>query len=420
MPETPLPRCDLSPREREVAEAYAEGLSHKQIAERLHIAPATVRTHLGAIYRKLGVSNKIQLLEDLRRAEVSEQAARRERLDLAAERGLVEPDDPWWAVSAVDPSKTGHRLLPRVSGLRRETRRALQSSLLGSERIEPWLRASGVHFQAVAEALPGVVLLKDLALRYVYANRFFLAQWQLRADQVAHRIQQEVFSGGLGFAWSRATDDRDARVLQTGQATGFYLVRVLLGAGRDSVLWARKLPLRNAEGRISHVLTIGIDVTTLERAEEKGTRLPSAAMPSAKVDGESICAAVRARILVIDAEPETRQLSIEALERIGHTVETAASGHEALACLALRRFDLIVADISDSDIHGSTLQQVLAVRHPELLERLVFTSRRGPFPGLNDVANTGARLLEKPFAARDIVAWIESKFAQFAGTHRES
>jgi TolB-like protein/DNA-binding CsgD family transcriptional regulator len=51
----------LSRREREVAAAYAEGESHKEIASRLFLAPSTVRTHLGSVYRKLGVSSKIEL-----------------------------------------------------------------------------------------------------------------------------------------------------------------------------------------------------------------------------------------------------------------------------------------------------------------------------------------------------------------------
>ena len=58
-------RADLSGRERQVAEAYAAGASHRQIADRLFIAPATVRTHLSTIYRKLGVSTKIELLRAL-------------------------------------------------------------------------------------------------------------------------------------------------------------------------------------------------------------------------------------------------------------------------------------------------------------------------------------------------------------------
>jgi len=51
----------LSPRELQVASAYANGASYREIADALFIAPATVRTHLGSIYRKLGVSSKLEL-----------------------------------------------------------------------------------------------------------------------------------------------------------------------------------------------------------------------------------------------------------------------------------------------------------------------------------------------------------------------
>ncbi len=51
----------LSEREAEVARAYANGDSYHQISERLFIAPSTVRTHLAKIYRKLGVSSKLEL-----------------------------------------------------------------------------------------------------------------------------------------------------------------------------------------------------------------------------------------------------------------------------------------------------------------------------------------------------------------------
>lgn len=51
----------LSQRELEIASAYAAGQTYHQIARHLHIAPSTVRTHLATIYRKLGVSSKIEL-----------------------------------------------------------------------------------------------------------------------------------------------------------------------------------------------------------------------------------------------------------------------------------------------------------------------------------------------------------------------
>lgn len=51
----------LTDRERAVAERFAAGLTYRQIGEALCIAPSTVRTHLAAIYGKLGVRNKIEL-----------------------------------------------------------------------------------------------------------------------------------------------------------------------------------------------------------------------------------------------------------------------------------------------------------------------------------------------------------------------
>ncbi len=55
----------LTDRELAIAERYAQGESHKQIARALFIAPSTVRNHLAAIYRKLGVSSKIALVSAL-------------------------------------------------------------------------------------------------------------------------------------------------------------------------------------------------------------------------------------------------------------------------------------------------------------------------------------------------------------------
>ncbi len=53
--------AQLSDRERQIAHAYASGDGYRRIAERLFIAPSTVRTHLATIYRKLGVSSKLEL-----------------------------------------------------------------------------------------------------------------------------------------------------------------------------------------------------------------------------------------------------------------------------------------------------------------------------------------------------------------------
>ena len=52
----------LTRREREVLALVAEGLRNRRIADRLFISETTVRHHLTAIFRKLGVSNRLELL----------------------------------------------------------------------------------------------------------------------------------------------------------------------------------------------------------------------------------------------------------------------------------------------------------------------------------------------------------------------
>lgn len=62
-PEAPAaPALDeLSPREREVTIAVAEGLTNKQVALRLDISERTVKAHLAAVFDKLGVPDRLQL-----------------------------------------------------------------------------------------------------------------------------------------------------------------------------------------------------------------------------------------------------------------------------------------------------------------------------------------------------------------------
>ena len=50
----------LTPREREVLEALAEGLSDKEIAQRLKISNETQRTHVMNLLSKLGVHSRLQ------------------------------------------------------------------------------------------------------------------------------------------------------------------------------------------------------------------------------------------------------------------------------------------------------------------------------------------------------------------------
>ncbi len=53
----------LSEREVEILRLAKRGLPNPQIAQSLHISPGTVRNHLSAVYRKLGVHSRHEALQ---------------------------------------------------------------------------------------------------------------------------------------------------------------------------------------------------------------------------------------------------------------------------------------------------------------------------------------------------------------------
>jgi DNA-binding NarL/FixJ family response regulator len=50
----------LSPRELEVLDMAALGLTNVQIGHRLHVSVHAVKFHLAAVYKKLGVANRTE------------------------------------------------------------------------------------------------------------------------------------------------------------------------------------------------------------------------------------------------------------------------------------------------------------------------------------------------------------------------
>jgi DNA-binding NarL/FixJ family response regulator len=57
---------DLSSRGREILKLVVEGLSNAQIAGRLYLTESTIKQHLGAVYKELGVSNRTQAAKMMR------------------------------------------------------------------------------------------------------------------------------------------------------------------------------------------------------------------------------------------------------------------------------------------------------------------------------------------------------------------
>ena len=55
----------LTPAEQRVVALVAEGLTTRQIADRLHISSFTVGSHLRHVYQKLGINSRVQLTREV-------------------------------------------------------------------------------------------------------------------------------------------------------------------------------------------------------------------------------------------------------------------------------------------------------------------------------------------------------------------
>jgi DNA-binding NarL/FixJ family response regulator len=55
---TPRPGDELSARERQVLRLVGKGLANKQIGRALGISEATVKAHVGNVFRRIGVTDR--------------------------------------------------------------------------------------------------------------------------------------------------------------------------------------------------------------------------------------------------------------------------------------------------------------------------------------------------------------------------
>ena len=56
-----VPRL-LTARQQDIVAALLEGASNREIARRLGVSEQTVKNHLSAIYGRLGIENRVQLV----------------------------------------------------------------------------------------------------------------------------------------------------------------------------------------------------------------------------------------------------------------------------------------------------------------------------------------------------------------------
>jgi len=106
----------------------------------------------------------------------------------------------------------------------------------------------------------------------------------------------------------------------------------------------------------------------------------------------------RARILVVDDEDFVRSVIIDVLATLGHQVDAASGGAEALRRCEQMRYDLIVSDLRMPKMDGTALYQALRDKYGSAMPRMIFVTGQAhslDYAGFLGIA--GVPVLAKPF-----------------------
>jgi CheY-like chemotaxis protein len=106
----------------------------------------------------------------------------------------------------------------------------------------------------------------------------------------------------------------------------------------------------------------------------------------------------RARILVVDDEDFVRSLIVDILTDLGHQVDAASGGAEALRRCKQMRYDLIVSDLRMPKMDGAALFQALRDNYGPAMPRMIFVTGQAhslDYAGFLGIA--GVPVLAKPF-----------------------
>jgi DNA-binding NtrC family response regulator len=124
------------------------------------------------------------------------------------------------------------------------------------------------------------------------------------------------------------------------------------------------------------------------------------------------------KILIVDDELIMRESLAGWLERDGHTVQTAASGEEALAKLKQTHFDIFLVDIKMEGMSG--LEVLRRVKESDPDAEVVMITAYGSIPSAIEAMKDGAYdYMLKPFDPNELGVLIE-KIIQYQEQAREN
>ena len=109
----------------------------------------------------------------------------------------------------------------------------------------------------------------------------------------------------------------------------------------------------------------------------------------------------KAKILIVDDEVHVCNSIAEALKAVGHVVETALSGEEALKKLEVHKYDLIITDLMMPGISGMELLQALKKSDPKV-RVIMITGYPSTKSTVAAIKSGAVDYLPKPFAPSEL------------------
>lgn len=116
-------------------------------------------------------------------------------------------------------------------------------------------------------------------------------------------------------------------------------------------------------------------------------------------------------VLVVEDDPDVRDLAVEILEMNGYAVRSAGNGAEALSILRRERdIGLIFTDIvMPGGMNGTQLAEAALRIQPDL--RILFASGYADQSILDHLIRDGMSFVQKPYRPRDIAARVRALLA---------
>jgi DNA-binding NtrC family response regulator len=116
-------------------------------------------------------------------------------------------------------------------------------------------------------------------------------------------------------------------------------------------------------------------------------------------------------LLIVDDDQSIREAIADFLSGLGHTVETAASAHEACAKISCRRFDVVLCDVNLGEQDGFVVLQFARAEAPDAA--VILMTGFGTIENAVDAIRDGAfDYLSKPLVDEELSLCIQRALGQ--------